>query len=171
MDGTPTGLPPLERYREYLELISRVLLDPKLRRKLDPKLRRKLDPSDVVQEAMLRAMRAIHQFRGTTEEELRAWLRKILSNTLTDQYRAFTGATRDVNLENSLQEALKRSSERLETWLHDPCSGPEEKVLREEQLDQLARAINHLPSDQQTAVELHNIHAYTIAEISQQMGR
>jgi len=62
MDGSPTGLPPLERYREYLVLLARVLLY--------PRLRTKLDPSDIAQEAYLRAHHAIHTFRGDSETAL-----------------------------------------------------------------------------------------------------
>jgi hypothetical protein len=36
MDGSPTGLPPMKRYREYLVLLARGLWYPRLRTKLDP---------------------------------------------------------------------------------------------------------------------------------------
>jgi RNA polymerase sigma-70 factor (ECF subfamily) len=165
MDGAPTGhgRPPLERYREYLVLLARVLLD--------LKLRRKVDPSDIAQEALLRALQAIHQYEGTTEVELRSWLRTILLNTLKDHYRAFSGPTRDVNRERSWEATLERSSARLEEWLRDSSDGPEAKILKEERLDQIARAINELPEDQRTAVELFYIHGFTLAEVGEQMGR
>ncbi|MFI5461363.1 MAG: sigma-70 family RNA polymerase sigma factor [Isosphaerales bacterium] len=163
MDGATTGLPPLERYRDYLVLLARVLLY--------PQLRTKLDPSDIAHDAYLRALQAIHQFRGDTEIELRSWLRQILVHTLNDQYRAFSAQNRDVKLERSLEDVLERSSARLEEWLGVSSDGAEAQLMKEEQLDRIARAINQLPENQRTAVELHYIHGYTLAQISQQMGR
>jgi RNA polymerase sigma-70 factor (ECF subfamily) len=163
MDAATGGEPPLQPYRNYLVFLARTLLD--------PKLRRKLDPSDVVQEALLRAWRAISQYEGTTEGELLSWLRSILLNTVKDQYRAFSGPTRDVHQEQSWEAALERSSARLEEWLRDSADGPEAKILKEEQLEQIARALNELPEAQRMAFELFYIHGYTLAQLSQEMGR
>ena len=66
---------------------------------------------------------------------------------------------------------LERSSARLEGWLGVSSDGPEAEMMKEELLDQIARAINALPEDQRTAVELHYIHGSTLTEISQLMGR
>jgi RNA polymerase sigma-70 factor (ECF subfamily) len=162
VDGEPSGQPTLERYREYLVLLARV--------HLDPKLRRKLDSSDVAQEVLLKAHMALHQYEGKTEAEFRSWLRTILLNTLVDQCRAFSGPKRNVNLEQSLEAALERSSSRLEEWLGDSSGGPEDRMMKEELLDQVARAINCLPENQQTAVELFHIYKYSVAEIAQEMG-
>jgi RNA polymerase sigma-70 factor (ECF subfamily) len=130
-----------------------------------------VDPSDVAQEVLLKAIEALHQLRGKTDPELRAWLRRILANTLTDQCRLYSAKARDVNLERSLEAALERSSARLEEWLRDAADGPEAKVLREEQLDQIARALNDLPEAQRIAFESFYIHGYTLTQISQDMGR
>src|SRR5262249_32343139 len=87
------------------------------------------------------------------------------------QCRLYSAKARDVNLERSLEAALERSSTRLEEWLRDAADGPEAKVLREEQLDQIARALNELPEAQRIAFESLYIHGYTLAQISQDMGR
>src|SRR5439155_6153692 len=138
-----TGEPCLEHYREYLRLLARL--------HLDVRLQGKVDPSDIVQQTLLKAHENRDQFRGQTEAELSAWLRRILANTLTDALIQFGRAKRDVALERSLEGAMQNSSVRLEAWLAADQSSPSEPVIRQEQLQQLATALAQLPDDQRTA--------------------
>ena len=64
----------LELYRNYLHLLART--------QIDLHLQGRLDPSDLVQETLLEAYRDFGQFRGGTEAELLAWLRRILVHNL-----------------------------------------------------------------------------------------
>src|SRR5437868_1892446 len=94
---------PLERYRDYLCLLARL--------QLDPRLRSEFDSSDVAQQALLKAQQNIDQFRGQGEAELAGWLRRILANTLNDLLRRLK---RRGGTDRSLEAALEESSARLE---------------------------------------------------------
>jgi RNA polymerase sigma-70 factor (ECF subfamily) len=153
----------LARYRDYLRLLARL--------HLDPLLQGKVDPSDAVQEALLKAQQHLDQFRGTTEAEQAAWLRAILANTLAELLRRFTRQQRDVVLERSLSASLDESSGRLEAWLADGSSSPSDQVARQELLARLAAALEALPADQRTVVELRYLHGLPIAAIEQATGR
>lgn len=156
----------LEAYRNYLCLLARVQIAP-----LAGNVRAKLDASDVVQDALLKAHQARRQLRAQSEPETAAWLRRILANTLIDAIRRLCSGGRDVRLERSLEGCLEQSSARLEGLLADEHSGIGEREAREGRLVRLAEALAGLPADQRTAVELMHLHGYSVAAISEQMGK
>ena len=153
----------LDHYREYLVMLARM--------QLHPRLAEKLDPSDVVQQTLLDAHRKQDQFRGQTEVEKAAWLRQILAHNLVDALRAFGRAKRDVAREHSLEAALEQSSVRLEAWLAAEQSSPSQKAQRHERAVQLADALAKLPAAQREALVLQNWHGWSLAKIGQHMDR
>src|SRR5688572_4862627 len=136
----------LAQYRDYLRLLARV--------ELDARLRGKVDPSDVVQQTLREAHQAMDQFRGRTEAELAAWLRRVRARKLPCAARRLAASARDGGLGRSRGASLAQSAPRLDAWLADDRSSTTEQALRQERLHHLAEALAELPDDQRTAVEL-----------------
>ncbi len=155
--------PNLEPFRDQLRLLARA--------ELDARLQGKIDPSDVVQQTLLEAYQARDQFRGKSEAELAAWLRRILAHNLADVVRRYGAGARDVALERSLEDSLAESASRLNVWLADERSSPTHQVVRQEQLGRLYEALMKLPEDQRIAVEGKHLHGMTVDELSEQMGK
>jgi RNA polymerase sigma-70 factor (ECF subfamily) len=154
---------PLERYREYLRLLARL--------QLSPRLQAKLDASDVVQQTLLQAHDNRRQFRGGTEAEWLAWLRSILANALAGAARRFGTEARDLGREQPLAAALEESSSRLEAMLAADQSSPSEQAVRGEEMVNLARAMATLSPDEQQVVELRHLKGLAVGEIAQRIGR
>jgi RNA polymerase sigma-70 factor (ECF subfamily) len=152
---------PLEEYRDYLYLVSRL--------GLDRRLRALADSSDIVQQTLLRAQERIGQFRGSGEAELLAWLRAILARQMIDLAR-LAGQPYWAGRQ-SLETALAQSSACLAPWLAEEQSSPSEQAQAREQLLRLAVALARLPEDQRTAVELHHLEGYSVPEVGRRMGR
>jgi RNA polymerase sigma-70 factor (ECF subfamily) len=155
--------PLLERYREYLRLLARV--------QMGGKLAGQLDASDVVQQTLLEAYKEWTQYRGSSEAELTAWLRRILANNLADAVRALGRAKRDIARQRSLEAELQQSSSRLEAMLVAEQSSPSQRAERNEQIVRLADALARLPDAQREALVLQHWHGWTLAQIGEHMAK
>ncbi len=154
---------PFDRYQDYLLLLARL--------QLGPRLRGKVDPSDLVQETLLKACQKKDQFRGHTDAELKAWLRKIMANTLVDAVRKHAKGIEKAGQEIALEDTLEKVGTRLEAWLAADQSSPSQTIERQERFSRLAAALAQLPEDQRTALELQHLQGCSVEAISQHMGR
>lgn len=161
-DPEPSRWSP-ERYRAYLHLL--------VRHQMDERLRSKCDSSDLVQQTLLLAHQKAAQFRGRTEGERKAWLRRILANNLKNKLEEFGSQKRDLARERPLEAALDETSARLEAWLAAEQPSPSDEAMQHEQLQRLAESLSQLPEDYRVALELRHLQDCSIAEISRRMGR
>jgi RNA polymerase sigma-70 factor (ECF subfamily) len=147
--------------RNYLLLVAN--------KNLDPTLAAKMNPSDVVQETFLEAQRDFAQFGGTREDELRAWLCRILTNNIANATRLFHGTDkRDVDREVRL--AADSDAERpARDLLLDTPSPSDHAVAREEQTA-LQQALARLPDHYRQVLRLRYDDDMTFAAIGAVMG-
>jgi RNA polymerase sigma-70 factor (ECF subfamily) len=154
----------LESYSNYLTLLARV--------QIGRRIQGKVDAGDVVQEVFLEAHRQIPNFRGTTEAELVAWLRKILAGQLALTLRRYLGTKgRDVNLERELGAQLDHSSQAMDGGFVAATSTPSQRVSRREQAVLLADALDKLPADYREVIILRHLESLPIAEVASRMER
>jgi RNA polymerase sigma-70 factor (ECF subfamily) len=163
---TTTGLEPpaaLERYRDYLHLLARM--------QIDPRLRRDCDPSDIVQTVLLKANQAHDGFRGTSAEELAGWLRQILAHTLADQLRDRLRGRRDVRREVELERSVTESSYKLAACGVSREPSPSAALGDKENALRLAGALARLPEPQRDAVTLKHLEGRPLFEVANLMNR
>jgi RNA polymerase sigma-70 factor (ECF subfamily) len=154
----------LQRYREWLCLLARL--------QLGRRLRAKCDASDVAQQALLEACRALPEFRGGTEAEFTAWLRQILAHVLTHEGRRYYGTQqRALEREVSLEQALLESSQQLGGLLAASDPSPSQEVVRREQGVLLADVLARLPADYREVIILRNLEGLSHEAVAQRMGR
>jgi len=134
----------LSNYRNYMLLIAN--------QDLDQAVRSKLGASDVVQQSMILAQQNFAQFRGDSENELKAWIRKILQNDLLNVRRHYgTTQQRQVDREIRFQDSKIHHIELL-----DPNNTPQSEVLLKELAVELERCLDQLSESHRNVIRLRN---------------
>ena len=154
----------LELYRNYLNLLARL--------HVDRRLQGKIDPGDLVQETFLEAHRDFDQFRGQSEAEFAAWIRRILATNLANLVRSYYGTQRrDPHLERNLADALNRSSQALDCGLVAVQSSPSQQAAKREMAVLLADALRQLPENYRDVILLRHIEGLKFPEVAERLGR
>ena len=120
---------------------------------------------------MVVAYRKFEQFRGTTEPELAAWLRRIFVRKLADQIKQHRAQRRDLRREVSLEAALGHSSQNVEQALVASLGSPSSQAIHREEAVLLADALARLPSDYREVLIMRHVERLPVDQIAERMGR
>jgi RNA polymerase sigma-70 factor (ECF subfamily) len=136
---------------------------------LDRRLQAKGGASDIVQETFLEAQRDFGQFRGTSEQELLAWLRHRLRYRMSKFVRghretAKRAATREVplNITASGTMSLNLAAEQ---------TSPSQRAIAQERDDGVERAIERLPEDYRVVLQMRYREGLTFEEMARKLDR
>ena len=122
------------------------------------------EAEDLVQDTLLKAMRAREQFHAGTN--LKAWLFRILTNTFINKYRR-GGLERSV-LEGPNADLLVDGWVSASTMRH--LRDPEQAALMPVVEGEIQRALDQLPNEFKVAVILCDVEEFSYEEIAQIMG-
>lgn len=148
--------------RNYLHVLARA--------QVEKRLQAKVDASDLVQQTMLEAYRDFRNFRGGTEAEWLAWLRRILAHNAANFVRHWqTTGKREARREVAIGPVDSSAGPGLDPA--DRGESPSQELLRKERELLVADAVTQLPADYQEVINLRNLQRLPFQEVAQRMGR
>jgi RNA polymerase sigma-70 factor (ECF subfamily) len=123
------------------------------------------DAEDLVQDALVRAYRFYDRFEPGTN--FRAWLFKILTNTYINSYRRKQGRPQESSLEDTEEFFLYNQ---LSDDAGERVTDVENTVIDRLGADSIQRAIDQLPPQFRTTVQLSDVEGLSYAEIADATG-
>ena len=125
-----------------------------VRSRIGAKLRARVEADDIVQEAFLRAYKAISNFNWQGDDSFFRWLTRI------SEHLIWNAAQKQPRLELMLDDQFK-----------GPATRPDQSLRRQERFDRLEAALSALNPEQREAVRLSRIEGQSIARIAESMDR
>ena len=157
-------------YRNYLRMVVRT--------GLGPRLRERLELSDVVQEALVEVVRQFPQFTGQNEAALVGWLRRLVGQKLADLGRYHSRTKRaggvapvplDAPWEGGKGDDAGEQGGLLDVLALSQTS-PSEVVSRRELIVLLADALAGLPVGEADVLWLYHAEGLSFEAIGDRMG-
>ena len=158
-------------YRNYLRMVVRT--------GLGPRLRERVELSDVVQEALVEVVRQFPQFTGQNEAALVGWLRRLVGQKLADLGRYHNRAKRsagssdiplDAPHEGGGADHGEGGGGRLLDMLALSQTSPSEAASRRELVVLLADALADLPEAEAEVLWLYHADNLSFETIGERVG-
>ncbi len=156
-------------YRNYMRMV--------VRSGLGPKLRERVELSDVVQDALVEVVKQFPQFTGQTEAALVGWLRRLVGQKLADLGRYHSRAKRsgggpDVPLDAAWDLPGGEGSQggKLLDMLALSQTSPSEAASQRELTVLLADALAALPETEAEVLWLYHAEGLSFEGIGDRMG-
>ena len=152
----------LDICRQYLLLVAN--------RELDAQLQAKGGGSDLVQETFFEAQRDFQKFGGSTQDEMLAWLRRILLHNIQN-FRRFWLDTdkRNAGVEIPIQE--DNSSRHTGPELPSLQQTPSQWAIKKERIAAIDTALAGLSDEYRQVIMFRNHQHLSFEEISSKLGR
>mgnify|MGYP002722882423 FL=1 len=115
------------------------------------------DAQDIVQEALLKAYRNLHRYRG--ESKLGTWLHRMTVNAAIDHLRRTSRKDFEVSIDN--EEAVDR--DRNASLAHDPLRALDSYMT-------VRNAVAALPHAQRGALLLIDVHGLSVEHAAKELG-
>jgi len=143
----------LETCRPYLLAIAES--------ELPGDLHAKVGASDIVQDTLARGAEHFDDFRGHSAEELAGWLRRILLNHLANVRKSYDTDKRSVQREQPVDSGIVNSFQ----------PSPSAEIGLVEDAQRLEAALQRLPPDYRTVIQLRHREDRSFAEIGAALGK
>lgn len=149
----------LNELRGFLSLIAR--------ENIHGSLKQKVGSSDIVQMAMLRVVQNFETFTGSTNAELRPWLRKIVVNEILRAFQFYQTGKRDIKLE----QPLEADSEDIHDFLADGKLTPSSEAMATERIELFRSMLHELTLEHAQVIRLRSIDLLSFKEVGHVMNR
>jgi len=152
----------LESNRKYLLSVAEG--------EMEDALRQKIAASDIVQDTLLEGFRDFHHFAGSTEDELRGWLRKALRHNVSNWRRRYVQCLKR-SLGRELSGDAQGRSDPLLAGIPNNQRTASSIASAAEQAAVLTDLLQELPDDYQKVIRFRNWELMSFVEIGNTMNR
>ena len=151
----------------YGERVRRIV-----RFRMGPELRSQLESMDLVQEALVEAVKDIGDFTYCSEGDFLNWLSSIVENTIRDYVDRIHAAKRDVRRQVSLNKISARTDRpQPDVGLPAVTTTPSVVLSLREELDRLEQAMDRLKPQYREVIMLAKIEGLSCKEIAGRLNK
>jgi RNA polymerase sigma-70 factor (ECF subfamily) len=143
-----------------------------VRQRIDQGMRKDIDSDDLLQEAMLDAIRGFERFEVRSRRELIGWFARIIENRMRSVGRHMHAQKRDRAKEVPLgyvADYLEQSNADFQPQADTP--GPQQLATEREEVERLQECLDELEEDQRRVLLLRHRHNLSWGTIAQELGR
>ena len=151
----------------YVERVRRIV-----RFRMGPELRSHVESMDLVQDALIEAVRDLREFTYTNDGDFLHWLAGIVENTIRDHIDRIHAAKRDVRRQISLNYRAARSDQgHADAGLPVAGTTPSVVLSLREELDRLEQAMDRLKPEHREVLVLAKIEGLSCKAIAAKLNK